>query len=414
MHVHVSRQGLRRLTLLNPSTAFHDSLSPACSVTKFPRVVLDKLREDVSKHHRRKLEKERDIKKFGKLGVSRTKIHGIPDLIDCEYAGLSNLAQGINMAVSSAGSVNVDMFLQQASERLKKDADLIEINELISIVTKMVSVNFYDLGLMNKVKNEVLYDIERVHAPELASLLNSFALLNIVSPKLINAAFSRMKDITDSSNHVDSVSISTLLKSIKKLPAELIRKNSTHISFLLNVLSTKDELTFPELISLANVLFLVSQRTKISGRWDEKKLIHVSASRNVTDIESAAQALFLCWKWQIKNPEILDKLVDFATKNANQVIEDTCDYADSISLDGIEKRNRAINIAAEIFFAANQMSLTSLRDLYRPAFTAYSVKGFNCRNLIGISRIIDDDFIKHEIHRKINSFSQQQRSLLVN
>lgn len=414
MHVHVSRQGLRRLTLLNPSTAFHDSLSPACSVTKFPRVVLDKLRQDVSKHHRRKLEKERDIKKFGKLGVSRTKPHGIPDLIDCEYAGLSNLAQGINMAVSSAGSVNLDRFLQQASERLKKDADLIEINELISIITKMVSVNFYDLGLMNKVKNEVIYDIERVHAPALASLLNTFAVLNIVSPKLINAAFKRMKDITNSSYHVDSVSISTLLKSIKKLPSELIRKNSTHISFLLNVLSTKDELTFPELVSLANVLFLVSQRTKISGRWDEKKLIHVSASRNVTDIESAAQALFLCWKWQIKNPETLDKLVDFATKNANQVIEDACDYADSISLDEIEKRNRAINIAAEIFIAANQMNLTSLRDLYRPAFTVYSVKGINCRNLVAISRIIDDDIIGHEIRRKTNSFSQQQRSLLVN
>lgn len=414
MHVHVSRQALRRMTLLNPSTAFHDSLSPACSVTKFPRVVLDKPRQDNSKHHRRSLEKEQDIKKFGKLGVSRTKPHGIPDLIDCEYVGLSSLAEGINMAVSSARSVNLDRFLQQASERLKKDADLIEINELISIITKMVSVNFYDLGLMNKVKNEVLYDIERVHAPELASLLNTFAFLNIMSPKLINAGFKRMKEISDASNHVDSVSISTLLKSMKKLPAELISKNSAHISFLFNELLAKNELTFPELVSFANVLFLVSQRTKITGLWDEKKLIRASASRNVTDVESAAQALFLCWKLQVRNPEILDKLVDFVTKNANQVVEDACKSTDSISLDGIEKRNRAINIASEIFISANQMGITSLQDLYRPAITEYSVKGLNCRNLIAISRILDDDFIRHEIHRKNNSFSQQQRSLLVN
>jgi len=414
MNVNVSRQGLRRLTLLNPSTAFHDSLSPISSLNKFPRVLLDQTRRDTNKHFRRKLEKENDIKRFGKLGVSRTHAHNIPDLVDCEYVGLSDLGEGIKDAIrrhSDAPSLLLP-FLEQASERLKKGADLIEINELIAIVSEMVvSTRFYDLKLMNKVKNEVLYDMHRVQAPELAALFNSFALINIVSPKLVNNGLCRLKQlllVEPAENN--SVNIALVIRSLRKIPSELISQNFSDISFLLKEITHAGcSLTFPEQVALAKDVFLINQRLRAGQKLDLCGLTQsIASTSSVTDLESAADALFLFASRGETNPEFLTRLDNFVKTHANEILS-MCQDTEPVN---IERRNRAVNIAAEIFVACTELNLPA-SDIYRNSFTEVSVKGLNCRHLVKLSRVLPNDpWIANEIDRKINSFSQKQRESL--
>ena len=410
----VSVQGIRRLTLLNPSTAFHDSISPGISVGKFPRVVLDQPRHahDANKYLRKIIEKERAIKRFGKLGVSQTRPHGIPDLIDCEYVSLSSLGDEIEKAISSR-SDQLQLFLEQASERLKKDVDLIEINELIGIVSKMAENHFYDLKLMNSVKNEVLYDISRVHAPALAAIFNAFASLNIISPKLLHAGLNRMNDlVADVGDAPDTITVSVaiILRSLEKVPSRIIAKHFTIIQNSIEKLNP-NQLTFPELTSLIKVLILVSKRAKLERTFNVSNLTDTLLEMNPTDIQSTADALYICATLgTVSSSEFLSRLNEFSITNASEIIH-ACNKEPG-SIGNIEERNRAVNIAADMFISGKQLSLP-LVEVYSPAFSESSVKGLYCRHLISIAKFIDQPFTRAELRRKINSFSENQKTSLV-
>jgi hypothetical protein len=76
----------------------------------------------------------------------------------------------------------VDAFFEQLSARLKKDADLVPINDLVAILQEFQKTNYLDLGLVNKIKNDFVYDIDRVEFPELAVAIHIFSAWNIVRP----------------------------------------------------------------------------------------------------------------------------------------------------------------------------------------------------------------------------------------
>ena len=89
----LSREGRRRLTLLNPATAVHDSL--LAGEERFPRIVLDQKIQDSGRSVRKSVLRENDFKRFGKLGVPRTAPHGIRELPDAEYMSLHDLGDAV-------------------------------------------------------------------------------------------------------------------------------------------------------------------------------------------------------------------------------------------------------------------------------------------------------------------------------
>jgi len=130
----------------------------------------------------------------------------------------------------------VDAFFEQLSARLKKDADLVPINDLVAILQEFHKNNYLDLGLVNKIKNDFVYDIDRVEFHELAVAMHIFSAWNIVRPKLIKAGLKRAVEI-----EAEGAAICTILKSLKKCRNIILWKSTSRIGILIDRFSASVE-----------------------------------------------------------------------------------------------------------------------------------------------------------------------------
>jgi len=379
MSISRTRQGLRRLTNLNPQTAFHDCFS--YSENRYPRVSLDQRTEDASKALRRGFLKEREMEKYQKLGVCQTESHGIDGLADCEFMAVHDLLHAAQKASAFAKDkdICVDAFFEQLSARLKKDADLVPIHNLVAILQEFYKNNYIDLGLVNKIKNEFVYDIDRVEFPELAVVMHIFSAWNIVSPKLIKAGLKRAVEIEP-----EGAAICTILKSLKNCPNIILWKSTPRIGMLIDRFSASVEgLTFPEIASTISVLqYLVKRGVKIPSLV---KAIDSMLSKSVTDVESAAEALAFCSK-----DHITVSLLEAVKKYVPTLAEAATPTNSVDNIETLETRNRAVNLAASLLANSRRFGYDDLVIELSHAITDESVRGLQPRQLVEVVHALSD------------------------
>ena len=407
----LSRQGLRRLTALNPSTAFHDSFS--VTEKRFPRITLDlpRSKQDPNMNIRKSYLKERDMKRFQKMGVLRTNHHNICGLADCEFLSVSDLVTAARAATElSRTGVNVDAFFEQLSARLRKDVDLVPINDLIAVLQEFFNNDYLDIGLVNKIKNEVVFDMNRVGGSELGVVLHVvLGYWNIVSAKLIRASLRRAQVLVDERS-IDRLAISLILKSLKNCPNTLVLKCSPGIRVLAKALSDVSfgELSFAELVSTTSSIQWLNQRTKVD--LPVQPLVNEVLTKNVSDVESAADALSLALSVGDYSEEDLKNVADSLQVYSSDVVA-ACSL-DSNSVESIEKRNKAANITATIVASCIQAGkFENLVGVYLPSLTDTSVRGLRTHQLVRLVGLVDDGLrpvIVSELKRKYPSLSERQ------
>lgn len=407
----LSRQGIRRLTALNPSTAFHDSFS--VTEKRFPRIMLDLLRnkQDPNRNIRKSYLKERDMKRYQKMGVMRTNHHNIPGLADCEFLSISDLVTAARTATElSHTGVNVDAFFEQLSARVRKDVDLVPINDLVVVLQEFYNNDYLDIGLVNKIKNEIVFDIDRLGGQELGVALHAvLGYWNIVSPKLISTSLKRATVLVNERS-IDRLAISLVLNSLKNCPNTLVLKCSPSIRVLAKAFSDESfgELSFSELVRTTKAIHWLNRRTKLD--LPVNTLVDEFLTKNISDVESAADALALALTPGEHSDDKLKGILDSLRLYAQDVIE-AC-ASDSYTADSIEKRNKAANIAATIVASCMQSGkVDDLVALYLPCLSDTSVRGLRPHQLVKLVGLVDDGLrpiIVTELKRKYPSLSERQ------
>ena len=403
----LSRQGIRRLTALDPFRAFTDTLSPQEGMMRFPRIMLDMRNEDVNKARRRSLLKEQDMKRYGKMGVSRTRFHGIENLVDCEYISISDLGGAIADASAMAqdSAVNIDAFLEQASGRLMRDADLIPIGELISILNHFYIARYMHLGLINKVKNEVLFDLDRVTDMELAVMLNAtMSGWNVISPRLVAATAKKAPSLAE------PTAVSLILKALLKSPTHLLRRATVKAGIeclIATLISGHREVVPSQLIHVVKDLVNCQTKTKIKLDGVEA-LAQVTTAVKQTDIDSASKCIWVMSR--SADSTSLDGLRGILTDSAPSVIETATASVESV--DSINKRNTAVGIAATIIDAAHRLGARDVVEMYSGAITVASARGLRCHHLLELCEVSESlkGAVSLEMKRKESSFGPNQRS----
>lgn len=406
----LSRQGIRRLTALDPFRAFTDTLSPQEGMMRFPRIILDGRNDDVNKARRRSLLKEQDMKRYGKMGVSRTRFHGIENLADCEYISISDLVGAIaeGSAMAQDSGINIDAFLEQASERLMRDADLIPIGELISILNHFYIARYMHLGLINKVKNELLFDLDRVTDLELAVMLNAtMSGWNVISPRLVAATAKKAPTLTE------PTAVSLILQALFKSPSHLLRRATVKAgieSLIATLISGHTHVAPSQLIQVVKDLVNCQTKTKIKLDGVEA-LAQVATAVKLSDIDSASKCMWVMSR--IADSSRLDGLRGILTDSAQTVIETATASAESV--DSIAKRNTAVGIAATIIDAAHRLGAHDLVEIYSAAITAASARGLRCYHLLELCEVSESlkEAVSLEMKRKQSSFGPNQRSKII-
>ena len=420
----LSRQGLRRLNALNPATGFHDSLHPLASVRKYPRALLDARREDPSRSLRKRVEKEQDMKRFSKMGVSRTRPHGIENIADCEYVGISDLAAAVSHAslVSAETGVNIDAVLEQVSERLMRDADLLPVSDLVAILAEFHANRYFNLSLINKVKNEALFDLNRTSVRDLCVLLHLMVNgWNVMSPKLITEVAKRVSDeLVSEAATVQSADICVLVSALCRVPTKTLRTRTVTdclgaaVSYLVKSHASIDT---PSLAAvLRDIVNLEFQRgVSLGAATDE--LTTVVMARDVTDVETGSRIL---WSVSRRKPDgVGDQLVKLADTMVGLVGPLADQFAEasqcSVDLERIWKRNKVVDIAARIVTSAHRLGIAAVVDAYLPMITEDTVRGLACHLLVELCEMNNRQLtsvLKDEVIRKRPSFSPRQRALL--
>jgi len=270
-----------RSALSRRSLAWHDVSGPREGLSRFPRIVLDQQSSDGSKFLRNKILKEQGIKRFGKVGVSRSVHHGIPHLPDCEYAGLSEIVDALEIARREEKFVA--KFFEVAGDRLVRDADLLSVPELVTVLNEHCLANYLNLRLMSKFKNELIYDSEKISSlMEIAVILNAFAHFNITSPKLLTAMMARGRVLVGEGDKSPE-SICLVVRSLCKC-CKLGPKVGDFIGSLLEVLAQLEMEQLP-VSDIALTLRILKERnfTKIPENLITKATLMVP-----TDIDSAS------------------------------------------------------------------------------------------------------------------------------
>lgn len=353
------------------------------------------------------------MKRYQKMGVMRTNNHNIPGLADCEFLSISDLVTAARTATElSRTGVNVDAFFEQLSARVRKDVDLIPINDLVAVLQEFYNNDYLDIGLVNKIKNEIVFDIDRLGGQELGVALHAvLGYWNIVSPKLISKSLKRATVLANERS-IDRLAISLILNSLKNCPNTLVLKCSPSIRLLAKAFSDVSfgELSFAELVTTTKGINWLNRRTKLD--LPVNTLVDEFLSKkNISDVESAADALALALLTAGEHSDDqLKGIVDSLRLYARDVIESCA--SDSYIVDHIEKRNKAANIAATIVASCMQSGkLHDLVALYLPCLSETSVRGLRPHQLVKLVGLFDDrlrPIIVTELKRKYPSLSERQ------
>ena len=341
------------------------------------------------------------MKKFQKLGVFRSDFHHIDSLPDCEFVSIHDMVSAARAATELGKTVNVDRFFEQLSTRLMRDADLVPVNDLVAILQEYHANDYLDLGLVNKMKNELVYDMDKVQGPELAVAFHTIlGCWNIVSPKLIRKGLDRAVRISDS---MDSVSVSLILKSLKNCPNRILLSSASRIQTLVTVMSAHQDSTFSELTSTCKILVWLSQQANLNLELDP--LIDQVLSRDVSDVESAADALWIAANAKMAvNREKLEKIVENLKHNSSSVTETCKSVVDS--LDTIERRNKAVKIASSVVLSCEKLGeLNEVKHAYLAGLTRESIRGVRPLDLGKLAKVKDVqpdvmEGIQKELRRK--------------
>jgi hypothetical protein len=341
------------------------------------------------------------MKKFQKLGVFRSDFHNIDSLPDCEFVSIHDMVDAARAATEIGKTSNVDRFFEQLSTRLMRDADLVPINDLAAILQEYHRNDYLDLGLVNKIKNELVFDMDKVQGPELAVALHTIlGCWNIVSPKLIRKGLERAVRI---SNSLESVSVSLILKSLKNCPNRILLSAASQIQTLVTAMSARQDSTYSELTSTCKVLVWLSQQAKLNLALEP--LIEQVLSRDVSDVESAADALWVAAStMKTVNQKSLEKIVNNLITNSSSVTETCKSIVDS--LETIERRNKAVRIASSVVLSCEKLGeLNEVKHAYLAGITRESVRGVRPLDLGRLAKVKDIqpevmEGIQKELRRK--------------
>ena len=367
---------------------WHDVASPLEGVFRYPKILLDQTENDVSKFLRKKVMKEQNIKRFGKLGVSRTIHHKIEGLPDCEYSSLSSVVDSLETARKDGISSLTHFFFESAGDRLFRDADLLTIPDIVLVLNEHVLVNHLNLKLMNKLKNEIIYDSQKIFDfMEIGIILNSFSHFNITSPRLLVALMKRGDELlATNTTSVPPNAICLVIRSLcrtSKMGLQ-IRK---FISHCLSKLMVDNH-------SLSDVALTL--RVLIDNQFMDipEEVVRGLLDRVPSDIDTASNMIYVA---KFCGKEIPGGIVQVVEKNCSALESAvTCPQIGSKSMRYIEGRNRAAEIFARILIGLEDGASDELKNLV----TSESVRGMKMHQLKKLADRFDT--VKTEISRRKN------------
>ena len=349
---------------------WHDVAGPGEGITRFPRILLDQ-QADPSRFLRRKILKEQDIKRFGKLGVVRTCHHGIADLPDCEFAALTDIVDGLEKARTTKNSIK---YFETASERLFRDADLLSVPEIIAVLNEHVLANHLNLKLMNKLKIELIYDSEKIlDLMEVGVVLNAFAHFNITSPRLLSAMMKRADELMESKSSYSHEAVCLVIRSVCKC-ARLGPKTRPFVSKSLSHLNDMENVS-----DLALTLrILIDKNFKVPKELVERL-------KDCQDIETASNMAVLGCSFD----------VEVVTRNIPGLQLALSGVREGVKcMESIQARNQAAEILARLLSAKRpNEELTKL-------LTIESVRGMKMHQLRKLAKIYPESIVSLEIARR--------------
>jgi hypothetical protein len=337
---------------------------------------LDNIRSDESKFLRQNILKEQDMKKYGKLGVSRTRPHGISNYADCEYASLSDVVDGVDRCPGKLSKSEVVKFLEQAGDRLVGDADLLSLADMVTILNAHHRCDYVNLRLFAKLRNEIIYDVAKIYSVlDIAIIMNCFSHFNIVSPRLLSALIARGTMLLGS----EAATASDLCLVIQSLKSSYPQHKPTmdFVHACLNSLPTVLEADIPNIAMTLRVLIDREESTELHAFI--KPIVLQILAFPVTDIETASNVLYVVSKADSgANVAPVIELVNASTR----ALLDAFTPTSGKSIEYIESRNRASKILGYLVLSRKCSELDSL-------ITRESVRGMTGHQLKGLAKEYD-------------------------
>lgn len=353
--------------------AWHDVSGSSEGMTRYPKIILDK-KSDPSRFLRRKILKEQDIKRFGKMGVSRTVHHGIPNLPDCEYAALTDVVDALEKA-RREGEKFIPEFFQLAGDRFFRDSDLLTVPEIITVLNEHCLANHFNLKLFNKLKNEIIYDSKKIQSfMEIGVVLNAFSHFNIISPKLVSSMMARGRELIEEDENKSPESIGLVIRSLCRC-SKLGPKVRDFIGVCLNAMGQM-ETTLP-VSDLALTLRILAEKGYADVPENLKKKI---ASLVPTDIDSVSNMVVVGTYSGQTVPEAIVQVIESNVEGLAEALK--VPEIGTKTVESIEARNRAARILARLLIGLNG-SNPQLEAL----LTNESVRGMRMHQLKKLSKM---------------------------
>jgi len=378
---------------------WHDVQSPLSAV-RYPKIKLDEIRTDESNFLRKKIIREQEIFKFGKMGVSRTIEHGLgPNYPDCEYTSLTAIVDALDKFPSDDRD-NIVKFFDQAGDRLFRDADLLGISDVITILNSHMRCEYMNLRLFAKLRNEIIYDVDKIFSIfEIAIIMNVYSHFNITSPRLQRALVDRGLTILKEGENIGS--ISDLCLAVTGARKSYPQHNPT-CEFVHALLNSIREIGQEDVPTLALALRMIIERPRADVSVISqyvKPILDSLLKHSMSDIETASNVMFVASRMGVVGD--LEKVVSVVKANQEglsqsflQVPKKTAQKNASY----IESRNRASEILGRLL-CCSEWCPSEIHELV----SSESVRGMKTRQLGEILAMTTErniEIIRKELERR--------------
>jgi hypothetical protein len=386
------------------SRTWHDVITRG-GAPRYPRMVI--LGQKSRSPTLRTLEKERDMKLYGKLGTVRTTPPP-SGFIDSEFGNLRQVVEAV-MNAADAPRGDTLMYLEQASDRLIRDSDLMDVRDVVAVLDGYRRCNYFHSKLVLKLASELVYDVSRINDLRLISVtLHAFQFFNVVHPRLLSAMAARAVVLAQPDEDLCSI-----VRVFRGVPEKF--RPVAHLKLLAEIFSTSKGLSVTDsahtlhaavkmgLISPMKVAEIVNDRFG-DARTEKADLDTLSVLFKVaSETEGIDRNILSEWE---------TVLMGYFSS-----IEALVNNTDSPkTLASITRRNEAAVIAARILVAAHSMGLNGLAEMYARAITSEAARGLSSSVLLALHRIRNiygiDAVVTAEIDKKLCTFSAGQRAKL--
>lgn len=356
--VKLSREGLRRFKALQPSTKFSDTIYP--SEAGYSRVVFGEWKTP----SRGSWLRNRISRKPRKLGVCVLTSPVGP--VDCEFAPMDNV-----LTVLADEESVTPGWLEQASMRIVRDADLLSVSDLAMIASKFAHFDYLHLGLLKKIHEEIIYDFDKLTLNEISVILHVLDKFNIRSDKLFGKVVRLINNmqVGELSVPVDASCVCFIVCNLPKKFAKKVKLDTTQF----------ESVSSAQLVAVAKKIGLTD------------RLCAVLQTAKLTDLQTCVELLNL----KIDRPDLKNKLLSYSRDLQSHITD-------------IQTRNLQAQLAATVLISTED---SELLEAFGPLITDKSVKGLYTHQLVGM-RDFANIHVEAEIKRKFNSFSQRQKDIM--